>query len=105
MVIYFRSIIGPLLLAIILAYALHPVVERIERRTRFGWRGSVVLVYVVLVVILLSLLTLLGLVFIQQLQSVLSIINTFIEDLPQLVDQFSQQVIILGPFQHKPEPV
>jgi predicted PurR-regulated permease PerM len=99
MVIYFRSIIGPLLLAIILAYALHPVVERIERRTRFGWRGSVVLVYVVLVVILLSLLTLLGLVFIQQLQSVLSIINTFIEDLPKLVDQFSQQVIILGPFQ------
>jgi len=99
LVIYFRSIIGPLLLAFILAYSLHPIVARIDRGTRLGWRGSVVVVYFVLVVILLALLTLLGFAFVQQVQSLLSILNFITENLPQQVEQLSHQIIIIGPFQ------
>ena len=99
LVIYFRSIIGPLLLAFILAYSLHPIVARIDRGTKLGWRGSVAVVYFVLVVILLALLTLLGFAFVQQVQSLLSILNFITENLPQQVEQLSHQIIIIGPFQ------
>ena len=99
LVIYFRSIIGPLLLAFILAYSLHPIVARIDRGTKLGWRGSVAVVYFVLVVILLALLTLLGFAFVQQVQSLLSILNFITENLPQQVEQLSHQIILIGPFQ------
>jgi predicted PurR-regulated permease PerM len=98
LVIYFRSIVGPLLLAFVLAYTLHPLVERIAHKTNLGWRGSVVSVYIIMVVLLLSLLFLLGLAFFQQVQNILTFLNSFTEDLPQLVDQYSHQVILLGPY-------
>jgi predicted PurR-regulated permease PerM len=45
MVIQFRGIIGPLLLAFILTYLLYPVAEFLSRISRISWRASVNLIF------------------------------------------------------------
>ncbi|OGO72678.1 MAG: hypothetical protein A2Z49_08670 [Chloroflexi bacterium RBG_19FT_COMBO_56_12] len=99
LLIYFRTIIGPLLLAVILAYALHPLVARINRATNLNWRMSVNLIYLVLVIIVLGLLTLSGFAIVQQLQSLIKLVNNFTRTLPELVAQISQQTYTFGPFE------
>ena len=41
LLIRFRSIIGPLILAFILAYLLHPIADRLSRFAHMRWRVSV----------------------------------------------------------------
>jgi predicted PurR-regulated permease PerM len=99
LLIYFRSIIGPLLLAVILAYVLHPAAAILNRKTHLNWRWSVNIVFLVFVLILLAILTVSGLAIIQQMQSLVGVINTFTVTLPEFVDQISSQVYNFGPFQ------
>ena len=99
LLIYFRSIIGPLLLAIILAYVLHPVAAFLNRKTHLSWRWSVNLVFLVFVLILLSILTVSGFAIVQQMQSLINVITTFTVRLPALVDQISSQNYSIGPYQ------
>jgi predicted PurR-regulated permease PerM len=99
LLIYFRSIIGPLLLAVILAYVLHPAAAVLNRKTHLNWRWSLNIVFLVFVLILLAILTVSGLAIIQQMQSLVGVINTFTVTLPEIVDQISSQVYNFGPFQ------
>ena len=99
LLIYFRSIIGPLLLAVILAYVFHPAAAFLNRKTRLNWRWSVNIVFLIFVLILLSILTVSGLAIMQQMQSLVGVINTFTRSIPDLVDQFSSQVYFIGPYQ------
>jgi len=99
LLIYFRSIIGPLLLAIILAYVLHPVAAFLNRKTHLSWRWSVNLVFLIFVLILLSILTVSGFAIVQQMQSLINVITTFTVRLPALVDQISSQNYSIGPYQ------
>lgn len=98
LLIYFRSIIGPLLLAVILAYLLHPVAAFLHNKARLGWRWAVNLVFVVFILILLGLLTVLGFAVVNQLQDLIGIINTFINNLPELVNRLSTQTFEIGRF-------
>jgi predicted PurR-regulated permease PerM len=99
LLIYFRSIIGPLLLAVILAYVLHPAAAVFNRATRLNWRWSVNIVFLIFVLLLLLVLTVSGFAIIQQLQSLVGVITTFTQRLPDLVDQLSSQVYVIGPYQ------
>lgn len=96
--ITFRSIIGPLLLAFILAYLLHPIAALIHRTTRLNWRWTVNLVFILFILIVLGLLTILGFAVVQQLQSLITFFNTFNENIPELVQQLSSQALAIGPF-------
>ena len=98
LLIYFRSIIGPLLLAVILAYVFHPVAAFLNRKTRLNWQWSVNLVFLIFVLILLAIFTVSGLAIVQQMQSLVGVINTFTRSIPDLVDQLSSQVYIIGPY-------
>ena len=98
LLIYFRSIIGPLLLAVILAYVFHPVAAFLNRKTRLNWQWSVNIVFLVFVLILLSIITVSGLAIVQQMQSLVGVINTFTRSIPDLVDQLASQVYIIGPY-------
>ena len=91
LLIYFRSIIGPLLLAIILAYVLHPVAGFLHQKTRLNWRWSVNFVFVVFVLILLFILAISGIAIVQQMQSLINVINTFTVGLPQFVEDISSR--------------
>jgi predicted PurR-regulated permease PerM len=96
---YFRGIIGPLLLAFILAYVLHPVVNRLSHTTRLNWRMSVNLVFIVVLILLAGLLTWSGLAIVTQFQSLIRVVQNFIEiTLPNLAAELSQNIFYIGPF-------
>jgi len=96
---YFRSIIGPLILAIILAFLFHPVAAWYSKTFKMSWKASVNIIYLSLVVILIAALTLSGLAILQQTQSLVSFIDRFITGLPTMVQDLSTQVYMIGPFQ------
>jgi predicted PurR-regulated permease PerM len=99
MIIYFRSIIGPLLLAIILTYLLHPLAARLTKATKLSWRASVNILFLTLLILLAGLSTAMGVIVVQQVQSLIKIIQTFLTDLPSTLDSLSNQQWTLGPFQ------
>ena len=99
LLIYFRSIIGPLLLAIILAYVLHPVAGFLHQKTRLTWRWSVNFIFVLFVLILLSILAVSGFAIVQQMQSLINVINTFTVGLPEFVEDISSRSYMIGPYQ------
>ena len=99
LLIYFRSIIGPLLLAIILAYVLHPVAGFLHHKTRLNWRWAVNIVFVIFVLILLSILAVSGIAIVQQMQSLINVINTFTVGLPEFVEDISSRSYMIGPYQ------
>jgi predicted PurR-regulated permease PerM len=96
---YFRSIIGPLLLAFVLAYLLHPLVVRVNRTTNLGWRWSVNLIFLILIVLAGGLLTLSGLAIVQQFQSLIRVVENFTEALPGLVADLSTRSFTFGLFE------
>jgi len=98
LVIQFRNIIGPLLLAFILAYLMHPLASWVNRVTKMSWRLSVSLVYLVLLILLAGLLTYAGFQIVQQMQSVVQVVDSFIQSLPDLIADLSTLTIRIGPF-------
>src|SRR4030042_5111799 len=98
MLIYFRSIIGPLLLAFILVYLLHPLSAFLNTHTKLSWRASANVIFIILVIILIILFTLTGLAAISQIQILISVIERFVNDLPNQIDNISRQIVIIGPY-------
>ncbi len=98
LLIYYRSIIGPLLLAFILVYMLHPLAALLNSHTRLSWRASVNIIYLILLILLVTSSTLTGLAAVQQIQSLLRVIERFVNDLPNLIDNLTKQVILIGPY-------
>lgn len=96
--IYFRSFIGPLLLAFILTYLLHPLAARLSSAIHVSWRVSVNITFVLLLLIVLGLSTLTGLAVVNQIQSLINTIEEFLKDLPDLLKNLSGQVLRIGPF-------
>jgi len=98
MLIYFRSIIGPLLIAFILVYLLHPLASFLNTHARLSWRASTNIIYIFLIIILVITSTLSGLAAIQQIQSLIVVIERFVNDLPNQIDTISRQIIVIGPY-------
>ena len=98
MVFYFRQIIGPVLLAFILAFLLQPVAGRLRQWTKLSWRTTVGLIFILLFIILISVTAVTGYAIIQQAQSLIVFILRFTNDLPGLLANFSTQEFTLGPF-------
>lgn len=101
----FQFILGPLLMAFILAYLFYPLADMLHRRAKMRWGLAVGLVYLVLVIILLGLLTAGGVGLVQQIQNLISLINRSIQQLPALFDQFAGQSYQIGPFEFDLENV
>jgi predicted PurR-regulated permease PerM len=100
LLIYIRAIIGPLLLAFILSYVLHPVVVRLIHNTRMSWRMAANLIYVVVFIVVAGLLAWSGIAIVQQFQSLIRVVQNFIEvSLPSLAAELSTNVYNIGPFQ------
>jgi predicted PurR-regulated permease PerM len=97
--INFRSIIGPLILAFILIYLLHPLAAFLSGHTRLSWRASVNIIYFSLLIILIGTSTLTGLAAVQQITSLIKVIEGFVNNLPTLVQNLSGKVIFIGPYQ------
>ena len=98
MVIYFRSIIGPLLLAFVLSYLLHPLAGKISSIKGMSWRLSVNLIYIILIILFAGSMTLTGLAIVQETQSLVSIVQDFLTKLPSILEDLATTTYSIGPF-------
>ena len=99
LVIYFRNIIGPLLLAFVLIYLLHPIVAYLTRRANLSWRASVNIIFLILIILLVGSSTLTGLAVFQQIQNLIDVVTGFVTNLDTIVADLSSKVYSFGPFQ------
>jgi predicted PurR-regulated permease PerM len=99
LLIYFRSLIGPIILAFVLTYLLHPVADRLSALTKLSWKGSVNIIYLVLLILLAASITVAGFAVVQQIQNLILVVDRFLNNLPQIVADISTQTFTFGPFE------
>ena len=99
LLIYFRSLIGPVILAFVLTYLLHPVADRLSALTKLSWKGSVNIIYLVLLILLAASITVAGFAVVQQIQNLILVVDRFLNNLPQIVADLSTQTYTFGPFE------
>ncbi|MGA9398508.1 MAG: AI-2E family transporter [Anaerolineaceae bacterium] len=92
----FQNLIGPLLLAFILAYLFYPLARFLTGKTRIPWRLSVALIYLLFILMFLGLLTWGGFVLVDQLQSLYAFMQRTFVELPQILSDFARTGINIG---------
>jgi len=98
LLVSFKKILAPTLLAIVLAYLLYPIVTMLHQKLRLKWRLSATLLYVILLLILLGLLTWGGFAIFEQAQNLIKFLQNTLNNLPELLAQWSTETIAIGPF-------
>src|SRR5512140_3584805 len=93
--IQFHGIIGPLMLAFVLAYLLSPAAELLQRGVRLSWAVSATVVYLLLL-LFFSLLTLGWLGLVGQISSLVAVVQSNLSSLPQVLHDLSGRVFSFG---------
>jgi predicted PurR-regulated permease PerM len=88
LMVQFKSIIGPLIISFMLSFLLYPVAGYLEKKTRLSWRGSVNVIFIVLLILLSGFLTATVFAIVSQLQNLIGVVQSFVTDLPALVEDF-----------------
>jgi len=99
LLVRFNNLIGPLLVAFILSYLLHPLASRLNERTEISWRLAVNLIYLAFIAFIVYLSTLSGVAAVDQIQSLITVVQNFVVNLPTLLQDLSSQIYHLGPFE------
>ena len=99
LLIGYKSIVGPLLLAFMIAYLLQPLADGLRHRLHCSWRTAVNLLYLVVLVLLLGLLTWGGIALVEQASSLVTFLQKGIANLPQLLNDLAAQPLKFGPFE------
>ena len=97
--VQFHIILGPLLMAFVLAYLLHPVADILQRVFHLSWQLTVGLIYLLLLAFLLGMLTLGGVGLVQQIENLISGVQANLASLPVVIQKLSGQDFQFGPFQ------
>lgn len=93
-----RQLIVPLVLGMLLAYLLHPLVLRLERRIRMRRGVAVAIVFVLLLVVLLGATTGIGIAAAQRLQGFGDFLNSVSQGLPDFVQGLRELRFTIGPW-------
>ena len=99
LLIRFQVILGPLLMAFILAYLLYPLAKLLCRYLKLPWRISVTIIYLLLIFILGGLITWGGLTLFEQSQSLISFLQNAVAYLPTLLTNLSTFHYSFGPIE------
>jgi predicted PurR-regulated permease PerM len=99
LLVRFKFVVIPVLMAFVVAYLLFPLASLLSRKTFFSWAGAVNLIYAVIILILLALLTWGGVGLIGQVQNLITAIQNYINALPGIIESLSHTAYTLGPFQ------
>lgn len=99
LVVRFNNIIGPLLMAFILSYLLHPLASRLSERSGLSWRGAVNLIFIIFLLVISFVFTVTGFAIVEQLENLVRVVQNFVADVPQLAQDLSTQVYQVGPFE------
>ncbi len=93
-----RALLVPFILALMLAYILHPLVIRL-----IAWRlprwAAVAVVYLVVLVLVGGVTTGLGFAISQQILGLVRSLTALSVELPRLLEDLAQTTILLGPFE------
>jgi predicted PurR-regulated permease PerM len=98
LVISFRAILGPVLMALILSYLFYPIAAAIRRFLHIPWRVTVGLFYLFILIIILGLLAWGGIFLVDQIQSLVGFIQSALNDFPGFVTHLLSQPITIGPW-------
>jgi len=98
----FQYLVGPVVVAFIVAYLLHPISAFLHTKLRIKWRLSVGLVYLIVVLGLISLLAWGGYNLVGQVQNLVKFIQDAIVNLPQFLNDLESQPITIGPYSISP---
>lgn len=83
-----RPILTPVAMALITSYLLYPLVEGLSEGTFLSWRGATNLIFLLLLIFLLSSLTASGVAIVNQFENLIGIVETFLVDLPNTIEEF-----------------
>ena len=98
LLVRFKFVIGPVLMAFIVAYLLLPLASLMSKKTPLSWAVAVNLIYLVFVLILLALLTWGGVGLLGQVQNLITAVQNSANQLPVFIASLSHKVIVFGPF-------
>ena len=93
-----RQFLIPFILALLLAYILHPVVLRLQRSTGMNRGLAVVLIYVVILIVLIAATTGLGIAAANRVAAFGQILSSISTDLPDFAKDLLEQEFIIGPW-------
>jgi predicted PurR-regulated permease PerM len=97
LLVRFKFILGPILIAFILAYLLLPVASLVNKRSPLSWGMAVNLIYLIFVIILLALLTWGGVGLISQITNLIAAVQNYANQVPIFIENLSHQVYVVGP--------
>jgi predicted PurR-regulated permease PerM len=98
LVVRFKFIIGPVLMAFVLAYLLLPLASLMSKKTPLSWAVAVNFIYLVFVFILLALLAWGGVGLIGQIQNLITAVQNYANQLPVFIESLSHNIYVIGPF-------
>ncbi|MDX1600728.1 MAG: AI-2E family transporter [Anaerolineales bacterium] len=93
-----RQVIGPLVLALLLAYLLHPLVIRVERWLPLPRGGAVLTVYGAVVILIVGATTGAGFAITQQIIGLVQDLTRLAVRLPAQLRELSESTVTFGPW-------
>lgn len=99
LILRFLNIVGPLLLAFVLAYLFYPIADFGRRRLRLPWRTSVTILFLIMLILVLGSLGIGGIAMVDQVQSLIGFLQKQLQNLPSLIEDISAHPIQFGPFE------
>jgi len=100
--VQFQNFLGPMITALLLAYLLYPLASFLQKKLNLPWQLVVTMIFLILVLAILGLLTWGGFALGEQIQNLIRIIGNNIDQLPDLVEQITEQTYQIGPFTIEP---
>ncbi|MCB0209832.1 MAG: AI-2E family transporter [Anaerolineae bacterium] len=98
----FQSVIGPLVVAGIIAYILNPLIVMLDNRTPMGRGGAIGVVYGVFALLVFALLTLAGVTIYQQSAGLIEFSQAIIVNGPEQFQAWLNKPFTLGPWVFQP---
>ena len=99
LLVKFQNFLGPIVMALVLSYLLYPIANFIQRNLKIPWRLAVTIIYIIFVLAILGLLTWGGLALVDQIQNLITFIQNNIDQIPTLINDFTQQTYTIGPWE------
>ena len=97
LLVRFKFVLAPILMAFVATYLFFPLASMINRKTPLSWAMAVNLIYLVIILILLALLTWGGVGLIGQVQNLITAIQNYANELPVIIDSLSHTIYTIGP--------
>jgi predicted PurR-regulated permease PerM len=87
LVLRFFDVVGVLVVAVLLAYLLHPMADRLRTWTRMSWRAAATLVFLLTLMTVIGLVTAGGFAIVEQAQGLVGFLTGTLGDLPSLMSR------------------